>query len=60
MGVVVYNCKEFHEKLFLAAKTIGGSPSVFDCYLAVRGMKTMEARVKLHCKNAFIIAKYLE
>ena len=34
MGVLLTNNKELHEKLFFAAKSIGGCPSNFDCYLA--------------------------
>lgn len=39
---------------------ISGCPSVFDCYLVMRSIKTLELRVKAHCKNAFTIARYLE
>jgi cystathionine beta-lyase/cystathionine gamma-synthase len=37
-----------------------GCPSVFDCYLVLRSLKTLELRVKAHTKNAYTIARYLE
>lgn len=37
-----------------------GCPSIFDCYLILRSIKTLELRVKAHCKNAYTIARYLE
>jgi cystathionine gamma-lyase len=46
MGALVTNSKDLHDKLFFAAKSIGGCPSPFDCYLAARGLKTLEVRVK--------------
>jgi cystathionine gamma-lyase len=60
MGALVVRSKELYDRLFFAAKSIGGCPSVFDCYLALRGLKTLEARMKVHCYNAYCIAKYLE
>lgn len=60
MGVTVTNDEVLHSKLFMAAKSFGGNPSPFDCYLALRGLKTLEARVRLHCYNGFCLSKFLE
>lgn len=60
MGALVVNSKELYDKLFFNAKSIGANPSIFDCYLALRGLKTLEVRMKDHCRNAFSIAHYLE
>lgn len=38
MGALVVKDKTLYDDLFMAAKSIGGSPSVFDCYLALRGL----------------------
>jgi cystathionine gamma-lyase len=46
MGALVVNDKELRDQLFFNSKSIGGTPSVFDCYLAVRGLKTLEVRMK--------------
>ena len=43
-----------------ARTVIGAVPSPFDCYLALRGLKTMSYRMKGHMSNAFKVAKYLE
>lgn len=60
MGALVFNTTELKEKLFYSSISFGGCPSSFDCYLAVRGLKTLESRMKIHCYNAYTVAKYLE
>lgn len=60
MGALIVKNKEMKEKLFYSSISFGGCPSAFDCYLAVRGLKTLEARMKIHCKSAYSVAKYLE
>lgn len=60
MGALIVNDKALYDKLYFNAKSIGANPSVFDCYLALRGLKTLEVRVKAHCKNAYSIALYLD
>jgi cystathionine gamma-lyase len=60
MGVLVVNDQEMRDKLFFTSKTIGGTPGPFDCYLALRGLKTLKVRMDAHCRSAQIIAEYLE
>jgi cystathionine gamma-lyase len=60
MGVLVVNDVALRDKLFFTSKTIGGTPGPFDCYLALRGLKTLKVRMDAHCRNAQIIAEYLE
>ncbi|EAR94324.1 cystathionine beta-lyase/cystathionine gamma-synthase (macronuclear) [Tetrahymena thermophila SB210] len=60
MGALVFNGKEMKDKLFYSSISFGGCPSTFDCYLAVRGLKTLESRMKIHCRNAYSVAKWLE
>lgn len=55
MGTLVVNDKALYDDLYLAAKSIGGCPSPFDCYLALRGVKTLATRVK--CKNIKFLNK---
>ncbi|CAD8188522.1 unnamed protein product [Paramecium pentaurelia] len=59
-GSLTCNDKELYDRLFFSAKSQGGCPSVFDCYLIMRSLKTLELRVKQATKNAYIFAKYLE
>jgi cystathionine gamma-lyase len=60
MGLLTTNSKELHEKLYFIAKTIGGCPSPFDCYLLMRGLKTLHLRMERVNLNAMKIAEYLE
>lgn len=60
MGALAMKRKDLWDRLDFALKSFGGCPSVFDCYLALRGLKTLEARMKMHCKNAFVLAKWLD
>jgi len=60
MGCLTLNDKKLYDELDMAHKSLGGCPSVFDCYLALRGLKTLEARMKIHSKNAYIAATFLE
>jgi cystathionine gamma-lyase len=60
MGVVVLNDEELNKRLFMAAKSIGASPSPFDCYLCLRGIKTLEIRTERICENGYTLANYLE
>jgi cystathionine gamma-lyase len=60
MGVLTTNSTEFKDKLFFTSKTIGGTPGPFDCYMALRGLKTLKVRMEAHCRSAQTIAEYLE
>ncbi|MDD5091046.1 MAG: aminotransferase class I/II-fold pyridoxal phosphate-dependent enzyme [Candidatus Wallbacteria bacterium] len=40
-------------------KTLGASPSPFDCWLTSLGLKTLELRMARHCENAMALAKHL-
>jgi len=59
-GVVCSNSEEWDEKLRFAIKCSGAAPGPMDCYLLLRGTKTLAVRMDRHCENAFEIAKYLE
>ena len=42
-------------------QTVGGAiPSPFDCWLVVRGIRTMPCRVRVHCENAKAVARFLD
>jgi len=60
MGVLVVNDVALRDKLFFVSKTIGGTPGPFDCYLALRGLKTLKVRMDAACRSAQIIAEFLE
>jgi len=42
-------------------QTLGGSvPSPFDCWLLLRGIRTLPWRMRAHCANAMAVASFLE
>jgi cystathionine beta-lyase/cystathionine gamma-synthase len=47
------------EKLHFLQKSVGGVPSPFDCYLVLRGLKTLGVRMKRHVESARGIAEWL-
>jgi len=51
---------EFVERLSLMQKVGGAIPSPFDCWLLMRGIRTLPWRMRAHCENAMLIARYLE
>jgi cystathionine gamma-lyase len=48
------------ERFRLIRKTIGAIQAPFDAWLTLQGIKTLPARLRLHCENATVIAKWLE
>jgi cystathionine beta-lyase/cystathionine gamma-synthase len=58
-GVIVTKNNELHEKLKLYAKTLGSTPSPYDVYNTIRGIKTLALRMNKHCDNARKIAQFL-
>jgi len=59
-GVVCTNREDLYKKLRFLQNGIGAVPSPFDCYMVMRGMKTLHIRMREHEKNAFIVARFLE
>jgi cystathionine gamma-lyase len=60
MGAIMLNDKALYDRLFFTMKSIGSGASPFDCYLALRGSKTLHVRVERAMQNAQLIANYLE
>ncbi len=59
-GVVISNDDEIANHVLEFNKTIGAVPSPFDCWLTLRGLKTLSLRMDRHCSNAQRIAEFLE
>ena len=59
MGALVVNDIDIYNKLFLITKSCGAVPGPMDCFLALRGIKTLNIRVNEHCKNAIKINDFL-
>lgn len=60
MGMVCTSSDEIFEKLKFIQNGVGAVPSPFDCYLALRGLKTLHLRMNAAMKNAMTIANFLE
>ena len=59
-GVVVCTTAEQAERLGFIQKASGGIMSPFECWLVLRGVKTLALRVERQCDSAMNLAQYLE
>ena len=59
-GFVATNNELLAEDLVYIQNAVGAIPSPFDCYLALRGVKTLPVRMDRHCENAQIIVDVLD
>lgn len=59
-GAIMLNDKELYERIKFNQNALGAVPSPFDCYLVLRGLKTLSLRMERHQSNALAIAEYLE
>ena len=60
MGAVVVKDDELHERLAFYQNSCGGTPGPQDCFLVLRGLKTLHVRMQRHCENGRKVAEYLE
>lgn len=58
-GVVCLNDEVWTETLRYQVKAAGAAPSPMDCFLTLRGTKTLHVRMDRHCENAQVVAEYL-
>ncbi|HWM29488.1 MAG TPA: cystathionine gamma-synthase [Woeseiaceae bacterium] len=59
-GIAVTSDEQLGERLAFLQNSIGSVPGPFDCFLALRGLKTLDVRMQRHCSNAEAIARWLE
>jgi cystathionine beta-lyase/cystathionine gamma-synthase len=59
-GFVATNDDGISERLAFLQKSLGAVPGPFDCWLVLRGAKTLAVRMDRHCDNAEAVAAYLE
>ncbi|MBK6636041.1 MAG: PLP-dependent transferase [Chitinophagaceae bacterium] len=59
-GLVVAKEKELGEKIKFIQNASGAILSPFDSWLVIRGIETLHLRVQQHCRNAQVVAEYLE
>ena len=58
-GALVMNDDTLREKLYFLQKSCGAVPGPMDCFLVLRGIKTLHVRMQRHCENGEKIAHYL-
>jgi cystathionine gamma-lyase len=59
-AAVIQKDEGLKEKLSFLQNAVGGVPSPFDCFLTLRGIKTLAVRMERHCGNAMHIAAWLQ
>lgn len=59
MGALVMNNDELRERLYFIQKSCGAVPGPMDCFLVIRGIKTLHVRMRQHCENGKLIANAL-
>jgi cystathionine beta-lyase/cystathionine gamma-synthase len=58
-GCLVMNDKDLREQLYFIQKSTGAVPGPMDCFLVLRGIKTLHVRMQRHCENGEKIARFL-
>ncbi|MFQ5420679.1 MAG: trans-sulfuration enzyme family protein, partial [Anaerolineae bacterium] len=58
-GVVVLNDTAVYEQLKFLQNAVGAVPGPMDCFLTLRGIKTLALRMAAHCRNATQVAQFL-
>ncbi|MCS6917466.1 MAG: cystathionine gamma-synthase [Chitinophagales bacterium] len=60
MGAVTTNDEDLYERLKFLQNACGAVPGPMDCFLVLRGIKTLHVRMERHCENAARVADFLE
>lgn len=58
-GALVVNDKALYDQLYFIQKSCGAVPGPMDCFLVLRGIKTLHLRMQRHCENGEKIAHWL-
>ena len=59
LGALMLNDDEIAEKLYFIQNASGAVPGPQDCFLTLRGIKTLHVRMQRHCENAYKVAHFL-
>ena len=60
LGALMLNDDEIAEKLYFIQNASGAVPGPQDCFLTLRGIKTLHVRMQRHCENAHKVANFLD
>jgi cystathionine beta-lyase/cystathionine gamma-synthase len=58
-GCLMLNDDALRDKLYFIQKSCGAVPGPQDCFLVLRGLKTLHVRMDRHCSNGEAIARFL-
>ena len=58
-GALIVNDGTLHEDLKFLQNAVGAVPGPLDCFLVLRGIKTLALRMRQHCENAMQLAQFL-
>ena len=59
-GAIVTDDAGAYEQLKFLQNAAGAVPGPFDCFLTLRGIKTLGLRMRTHCDNATAVARFLD
>jgi cystathionine gamma-lyase len=58
-GFVCTNRDDVAERMYFLQNAVGGVPGPLDCFLVLRGVKTLHVRMERHAQNAMKVARFL-
>ena len=58
-GAILTSDEALHKEYKFLQNAVGAVPGPLDCFLLLRGTKTLALRIERHCQNAAIVAKHL-
>ncbi|MEY3620000.1 MAG: hypothetical protein RLZZ391_366 [Bacteroidota bacterium] len=58
-GCLIMNDEALRDQLYFIQKSTGAVPGPQDCFLVLRGIKTLHVRMQRHCENGEKVAAYL-
>jgi cystathionine beta-lyase/cystathionine gamma-synthase len=58
-GALIYNDDDLHERLKFLQNAVGAVPAPQDCFLTLRGIKTLHLRMERHSANGLSVARFL-
>jgi cystathionine beta-lyase len=60
MGVLCTSSEDLKDRLAFIQNSCGATPGPMDCFLTLRGIKTLHIRMQRHCENGAKIAHWLK
>jgi cystathionine beta-lyase/cystathionine gamma-synthase len=58
-GALMMNDQDLRDRLYFIQKSCGAVPGPMDCFLVLRGLKTLHVRMQKHSENGIAIANFL-